>query len=137
MAAAALRNELAAAGIRGAMVHSAGTIAKPGAPATPEAIEAAETCGLDISYHRATPLTRELVRRADLILVMEKSHLDTVRNLDQGAAEKTFMIGDWTDEAVRGADIPDPYGMPFNFYQIVLHRLCVAARRLADQIRGV
>jgi protein-tyrosine phosphatase len=134
MAAAALRAELATAGVRGARVHSAGTVATPGALASPEAVETAEEHGLDISYHRATPLTRELVRRADLIVVMEKSHADAVRALDFNAGYKTFLLSEWADDAQRGGDIPDPYGMPYAFFEVVFRRQNEAVKRLAAQI---
>jgi protein-tyrosine-phosphatase len=135
MAAAYLRAELVNAGVRGVIVHSAGTIAAAGNPASPEAIEAAEEHDLDISYHRSTPLTRELVRRADLILAMEKDHVEAIRALEPSAADKSFVLSEWLDEPQRGADIPDPYGMAFPFYELVFARLRQAIDRLVVKLK--
>ena len=60
--------------------------------------------GLDLGAHRATQLTIEHLRQADLVLVMEKHHRQAIFALDPTARGKTFLLGHWID-----GDIPDPY----------------------------
>ncbi len=60
--------------------------------------------GVDLSTHRATQLTRERLRWAELVLVMEKHHRDAVLAMDPTARGKTFLLGHWTK-----TEIPDPY----------------------------
>lgn len=62
------------------------------------------TRGVNLSSHRATQLTRERLRWAELILVMEKHHRDAVLAMDPTARGKTFLLGHWTK-----TEIPDPY----------------------------
>jgi protein-tyrosine phosphatase len=60
--------------------------------------------GIDLSAHRARQLTREGLRWAELVLVMEQHHRDAVLALDPTARGKTFLLGHWTN-----TEIPDPY----------------------------
>jgi protein-tyrosine phosphatase len=88
-------------------VRSAGIAAAAG-PASGEAIRAAEQHGLDLSDHRATALTPELVRWADLILVMGPSHLHAVEDL--GGEEKVALITSFLEGSAAGQPIEDPFG---------------------------
>ncbi len=60
--------------------------------------------GIDISEYRATQITQELIRKADLILVMEAKHKESIENKDPSAKGKVFKLGEWGK-----FDIPDPY----------------------------
>lgn len=60
--------------------------------------------GVDLSSHRARQLTRERLRWAELVLVMEKHHRDAVLAMDPTARGKTFLLGHWIRK-----EIPDPY----------------------------
>lgn len=55
-------------------VASAGTAALIGHPAPSDAVELMAERGLDIGNHRGQQVTEPLVRRHDLILVMEREH---------------------------------------------------------------
>ena len=60
--------------------------------------------GVDLSTHRASQLTPERLRWAELVLVMEKHHRDAVLAMDPTASGKTFFLCYWTK-----TEIPDPY----------------------------
>lgn len=84
-------------------VQSAGTLGVDGAPATPQAIEALAQLGIDITEHRSTGLTREMVDSAHVILAMTHGHLETIRNCSpQAAARAALIAGD--------RDVEDPIG---------------------------
>jgi protein-tyrosine phosphatase len=89
---------------RGVLVLSAGVAAAAGYPASPEAVRVMARRGLDLSQHESRPLTGVLVRFADLILTMTRSHHTTIVSQWPEAAAKTFLVG--RDQA----DIPDPIG---------------------------
>lgn len=59
---------------------------------------------IDLTTHRASQLTREQLRQADLVLVMEKHHRTAVFDLDPTARGKTFLLGHWSN-----SEIADPY----------------------------
>jgi protein-tyrosine-phosphatase len=73
-------------------VASAGTIARDGAPAMPEAVEAAAELGVDVSSHSARRLRPEDIRDADLIVGMAAEHLEEVRALVLEAESRTFTL---------------------------------------------
>ena len=73
-------------------VRSAGTIARDGARAMPEAVEAAAELGVDVSGHSARRLRREDIRDAALIVGMAAEHREAVQALDPEAEARTFTL---------------------------------------------
>lgn len=88
-------------------VESAGTWATEGRPASAYAVEEMARRGLDLSAHRARPVTPELVAGADLVLVMEKGHAAALRAAFPDHASKVYLISEMVG---RHYDIRDPYG---------------------------
>jgi protein-tyrosine phosphatase len=91
-------------------INSAGTMSFNGSPATPEAIQACQEIGVDVSGHRARILTIDLVNQADYIFVMESYHSQTVLNLDPQAEAKTSLLG-------GREQVSDPIGMSVDGYR--------------------
>ncbi|WP_079437532.1 low molecular weight protein-tyrosine-phosphatase [Zoogloea sp. LCSB751] len=98
-----LRHELQRAA-RPAEVRSAGIGALVNHAADDTALALMEARQVPMQAHRAQQIEREHTRWADLILVMEKHHLDYVLGLDPTARGKTFLLGHWNK-----LEIPDPY----------------------------
>jgi protein-tyrosine phosphatase len=73
-------------------VSSAGTIARDGVRATPEAILVATEHGVDLSSHEARRLVEEHVADADLVLTMAAEHRDAIAEFDRNAVRKTFTL---------------------------------------------
>jgi protein-tyrosine phosphatase len=76
----------------GVAVESAGAAAEPGHPATVSTLQAADGLGLDLSGHRSAPLTPELVGGADLVVTMERRHVQDVVLVDPNAFARTFTL---------------------------------------------
>jgi protein-tyrosine-phosphatase len=114
MAEGLCKNLLAADGLAGVDVISAGIYALTGAPASPEAVEALVEWGIDLSGHKARLLTPEMVRDADLVLTMTSHHKKAVLEMVPEAKEKVFTL---TEYAGFAGDIPDPIGKPVFFYR--------------------
>jgi protein-tyrosine phosphatase len=93
MAAALLAGHLRDRGVRGAHVHSAGTLPWRGA-ATDEAVAAMHERGVDVSHHRSRELSPALVARADLVLGMTRDHVGRVVAIDERAHDRTFLLGE-------------------------------------------
>ena len=96
---------------RGVLVVSAGIAAMLGGRASPEAAQVMSTMGANISDHETQPLTEPLVRHADLIYTMTRTHREAVVTQWPGAAERTFLL--CADES----DVCDPIGGPPERYQ--------------------
>ncbi len=61
--------------------------------------------GVSLDGHEARQLTPELCAQYDLILVMEKGHLEALTKIAPEARGKTMLFGQWINEK----SIPDPY----------------------------
>ena len=86
------------------MVSSAGLGALGGHPPDAKACQLMMKKGIDISGYRARQLNNDMIRKADLILVMESSHKSAIEESEPCAKGKVFRLGNWGD-----FDIPDPY----------------------------
>ena len=78
---------------------------------TPEAVEVMQRQGIGLSEHESQPLTAQLVRHADVIWTMTRSH-------------RQAIVSQWTDAAARTevlsrdeGDIADPIGGPVEYYE--------------------
>lgn len=76
-----------------------------GNPADSTASQVAASHGLSLDGHCARQLTRELASQYDLLLVMEKGHIDAVCNIAPEVRGKTMLFGQWIGQK----DIPDPH----------------------------
>jgi protein-tyrosine phosphatase len=76
-----------------------------GKPADEMATKIAAEHGIDITTHQAQQLTSELCSHYDLILVMEKNHIDALTNIAPEARGKAMLFGQWIGQK----NIPDPY----------------------------
>ncbi len=93
-------------------VLSAGTWAIDGMPAAAEAIYQASRMGLDLTGHISQTITAQLMRAADLIIVMEQGQKEALRVEFPASAGKVYLLS----EAVTGSvyDVRDPAGMAIN-----------------------
>ncbi|MBV9491794.1 MAG: serine hydroxymethyltransferase, partial [Verrucomicrobia bacterium] len=96
-------------------VRSAGVSTYPGQPASSHAVQALAELGIDIGQHRSTPLSDELVEEAGCIVAMTQSHLDSILYLYPEAAEKTFLLREFEDNA-SSLDLADPIGLGYDAY---------------------
>lgn len=116
----------------GIEVSSAGVAAWPGDRASQEAVEALAGMGVDLSGHRASRLTPEAVREADLVLVMTGSHREYVKKLVPQAAGKVFTLAEYAGDA---GDVPDPIGQPVESYRRCAQRLRDLIARALDRLK--
>ncbi|MDO7786820.1 low molecular weight protein arginine phosphatase [Desulforamulus aquiferis] len=100
--------------IEGVSFSSAGTMAWPGEGAADNAIKTLSEQGIEISGHRARPLTPELICRADLVLTMTAAHQEQVLSMVPEAEGKVFTLGSYA--GIKG-DIPDPFGSSLENYR--------------------
>lgn len=133
MVAGALRRALGADAER-VVVTSAGTAAWEGQPATDPTLRIAARDGVDLSTHRSRKLTREMVRAADLVLVMEPSHLSAVLALGADPA-RAHVLSEWPAPGEPDLPLSDPYGGSSEAYEECWHRITRHVDRVAPNIR--
>lgn len=92
MAEGILKKMLKEKNIDNIRVSSAGTNSWGGCPASLNALEIGKSSGIDLKSHSSRKLTREMLKKADLILAMSKDHLDYIRELNQDSISKSFLL---------------------------------------------
>jgi protein-tyrosine-phosphatase len=127
-----LRERLAARGLDGFTVSSAGTGAWDGAPASEGSYLVALERGIDLSSHRARSLTEALARSADVVLTMSRAHRERVREL--GAGDRVHLLGEYAGMQGADAEIPDPYGGDLGDYRRTYERLAPLLDAVADRL---
>lgn len=117
-------------------VVSAGVGALDGFPPTEETVETMEKEGVDVSRYKSKKITPEMIKNADLILVMEASHKDIVARFVPDAAAKTHLLKEFLAEKT-GRDypddrnIPDPIGRPMDYYKLSFEIIKSQIERIA------
>jgi protein-tyrosine phosphatase len=145
MAEVVLRAELDQAGLGGQVtVESAGTGDwHVGGPMDPRARSELTRRGYDGSAHVARQIDPSWLGRYDLLVVMDRSNLDTLRRFAQadgaaGAAARAEgrvqLMRSFDPAAGPGAEVPDPYhGSPQDYVE-TFDLVQAAARGLVAQL---
>lgn len=115
-------------------VQSAGTHGLHGNRAEPHAVKAAAAHGADISQHRARALDSGMVRSADLVLAMEKYHIDIINDLLFFRCKYALLLGTFAANR-ENPEIEDPYGLPFGAYESCAGEIVACLPGLIDHIR--
>ncbi|QLP48993.1 protein tyrosine phosphatase [Klebsiella michiganensis] len=86
-------------------IDSAGTGALIGHDADSTAMKVSAMHGISLAEHKGQQFTSSLARQYDLILAMEKSHIEQIGRIAPEARGKTMLFGQWLGQR----EIPDPY----------------------------
>lgn len=118
-------------------ICSAGTTALEGMGPSSEAERIMLKQGIDISSHRSQRLNPQMIRDADLILVMEKAHRDFILNLVPEIENKLFLLKSFIKDRPKNfdLDIPDPIGKPAEFYEEILIVMEESLQGLIEKFR--
>ncbi|MBN1844194.1 MAG: threonylcarbamoyl-AMP synthase [Sedimentisphaerales bacterium] len=119
---------------KGYKIESAGIMAFPGSPASPEAIEVCRRWQVDIGGHRARMLTVDMLRQADFVYVMDSSHMQAARDLlaAEGMAGESAPI----EYLCRNGQIADPIGMPLQTYEQSAERIAACLQERLEEVAG-
>ncbi|MDX6914039.1 protein tyrosine phosphatase [Pectobacterium carotovorum] len=111
-------------------IVSAGLGALVGKPADAMATEVANRHNLSLEGHQAQQLTSALCRQFDLILVMEKEHIDGVCRIAPEVRGKTMLFGRWSEQQ----EIADPYRKSREAFEFVYLQLEQSAQKWAQAL---
>ncbi|MDP2831078.1 MAG: low molecular weight protein arginine phosphatase, partial [Candidatus Omnitrophota bacterium] len=131
MAEAYLKKLLQKQGRTDIEVSSAGVMALAGMGASEETRGVLAKEGMDVDAHRAQRITRELVGRSDIILVMEKVHEDRILQLAPEAKNRLFLLKEFARISDSNLNIPDPAGGSLEFYQDTFLTIKDAVERIS------
>jgi protein-tyrosine phosphatase len=141
MAEIVLRDELARAGLAGAVsVESAGTGdwhlgERMHGPAQDELAHR----GYDGSQHRARQIQPSWLADCDLLVAMDRKNLASLRRMAPAQDAVRIQLLRSFDPELAGddpydAEVPDPYGAPQEYYTLALDLVLAGARGLAGQL---
>lgn len=112
-------------------IASAGTDAMVNHPADPLASSVASEYGISLEGHAARQLTPKLIKAYDLILVMEKRHIETITRIAPEARGKTLLFAQWLNRR----DIPDPYCRDRDVFHHVYRLIDSAGEHWSKKLR--
>jgi protein-tyrosine phosphatase len=98
-------------------VKSAGTWTTTGRRVPPEAVQLAQSFGVNIEDQTTLALDKSLLEEADVILVMETGHKESIQVEFPFARNKVYLLS----QVVAGVayDIPDPASSNGEAHQII------------------
>jgi tRNA threonylcarbamoyl adenosine modification protein (Sua5/YciO/YrdC/YwlC family) len=116
MAKGLLEKRLKEKGRQDLEVLSAGIIMSAGLQATNETRELLAREGIDVSGHHSQRLTKDMIKKADIILVMEKMQEKRILELAPEAKFRVFLLKEFAKINDNNLDIADPIAKPMEFY---------------------
>ena len=116
------------------LVLSAGIMLLGGGLATEPTREVLRREGLDVSAHRSQKVTQEMLKKSDLILVMEKMHEERILSLEPGVKNRLFLLKEFAKISADDLNIADPIGKPIEFYEKTLEIIKEAVERIVNII---
>lgn len=135
MAKALLEKKLRESGRVDIQVSSAGIAMLEGLPTTPETLNLLKQEGLDVSSHRSQKVSLELIKKSDLILVMEKIQEETIKEWLPQLKNRLFLLKEFAKIDDSGdLNIPDPIGRPLQDYRVIFGLIKQAIERVSEVI---
>ena len=113
------------------IIKSAGVGALVGHPADPLALQVSNEKGINLEGHSGTQFTSAMSIEYDLILVMDKNHIEQVSKIAPHARGKTMLIGRW----IGNKEIPDPYKQSKEAFEFVYQFIDDACHSWAQRLR--
>lgn len=120
-------------------IESAGTGAwHVGNPPDPGSIHVArERAGLDISPQRAQQLLDHHFVEFDYLVAMDHANRRSALRLAYADPDKLLLLRDFEpDPALRGREVPDPYGGASTQFDLVFDIVERCTRELLDKLEG-
>ncbi|MCX8956465.1 arsenate reductase/protein-tyrosine-phosphatase family protein [Erwinia psidii] len=112
--------KIASAGIHAVVDHAADATAS----------SVASEHGVSLEGHVARQLTSAMCREYDLLLVMEKAHIDLVNRINPSVRGKTMLFGHWLNQQ----EIADPYKKSRDAHEAVYGLLENAAQKWVNAL---
>jgi tRNA threonylcarbamoyl adenosine modification protein (Sua5/YciO/YrdC/YwlC family) len=113
-------------------VLSAGLMTPGNSGATGETVEIMRREGIDVSLHSSRKLTRDLLNKADLILVMERIHEARIREAAPNVKNRLFLLKEFARLPNNLLDIPDPIGNSLEYYGETFSVIREAVNKVAE-----
>src|SRR3989304_2741338 len=137
MAEVILKENLRNSGNTDISISSAGLMDMKGGRARDEAIEIIRNLGVDLSNHRSRHLTDDMIKEADMIMVMEASPRDNILGKVPESSDKVFLLSRFGNEKGIERDIADPYGASVFYYRTAFREISFYINGLLNFLKGL
>lgn len=134
MAQALLNKKLKEKSRQDIEVLSAGIMMLMGSGATEATRDILLRDGMDVSAHRSQKLTKEMINKSDIILVMEGLQEERILQVVPEAKNKVFLLKEFAKINDNNLDIPDPIGRPAQVYEQTYAVIKAAIERIIEII---
>jgi tRNA threonylcarbamoyl adenosine modification protein (Sua5/YciO/YrdC/YwlC family) len=134
MAKALLEKKLKEKGRQDIEVLSAGMMMLGGLGPTNETKELLNKEGIDVSNHHSQMVNKDMIKKSDIILIMEKLHEERILKLVPEAKFRLFLLKEFAKIKDNNLDIADPIGKSMEFYTQTFATIKEAITRVAEII---
>jgi len=121
-------------GIEDVKVSSAGIAALPSFAIYGVLEKVLKEEDIEISNHKPTQVTPQIVKDADLILVMERRHKQAILEIAPEVENRVFLLKEFAGEK-ENLDIPDPIGQPEEAYRSRLEEIKGYLKKILKKIK--
>ena len=136
MAEGLMKKYLKELGKENIQVASAGISATGGLSPTDETVKVMQDEGIDVTAHKTTRIDENIVKEADLILVMEDMHRQFIDSNYPEGSFKTYLLKEYETEGwpnyPESKGIPDPITKPIEYYRLSLAVIKDQVKRIAN-----
>jgi protein-tyrosine-phosphatase len=115
-------------------VASAGVMTISGLAASQGAKMILSRQGIDVSGHISQEVTPGMIKRSDLILVMERAHEKEILKIVPEAKNRVFLLREFAKIEGNELDIADPMGKSLDFYEQTFINIQEALERVIKLI---
>jgi len=115
-------------------VGSAGMAASAGFGATEETRDVLKREGIDVSGHSSHKVSKGMLNKSDLILVMERVHQEQLLTLAPEVKNRLFLLKEFAKIKEGDLNIHDPIGASEDFYEKTFAVIKEAVERIVDNI---
>ena len=104
----------------------------------PETVIVMREDEIDIGTHRSTKLTKELIKKADLVLGMTPFHVQMAKRVSELAKGKTFLFKEYVEDTPKMYQIADPMGGTLETFKTTYRHIKDAINKLIDmEMKGI
>ena len=122
--------------LRDLRVISAGVLARPGDPVSENSVVALSKVGIDISGHRASALTQEMLDEALAIYCMTEGHRSMIALQAEPVPPHLHLFREFLPPPAAH-EIGDPYGGPLPHYEQCRDEMVEAIPGLIQHLRSL
>lgn len=115
-------------------VLSAGIMLLSGSGATEATKNVLAKEGIDVSGHRSQKITEVMLRKSDIILVMERLHEERILQTAPDIKNRVFLLREFARIGGTNLNIGDPIGQPIEVYEETFSLIKEAIDKISNLI---